>query len=132
MQTGCHFASPSFIEKRAVSSGLEPLTYNLQFSILTTKPLSHMDLVFLKHSQSLRFLDLNISQCFLQSRSFYKSFLYGKRSVSVGLEPLTFNLQLRTLFTNPQGHVLMQCLRLSQYHRLLDLNFSQCLGHFEK
>ena len=132
MQTGSHFASPSSIEKRIVSSGLEPPTFNLQFRVLTTKPLSHMDMVFLRLSQSLRFLDLNISPCLLQSRSFYKSYLYGKNNVSVGVEPLTFNLQLRTLFTNPQSHVLIQCLRLSQYHRFLDLNFSQCLGHFEK
>ena len=63
MQTESHFASPSSIKKRTVSSGLEPLTFNVQFRVLTTNPLSHMKMMNLGLCQSLRFVDLNISPC---------------------------------------------------------------------
>ena len=53
------------------------MTFNLQFSILTTKPLSRVVVWLLRLSQSLRFLDLNI--CVLSTlreveKHFYVSF----------------------------------------------------------
>ena len=68
---------------------------------------------------------------FANWKSFYNSFLYKKRTVNFGAEPMTSNLQLSTQTTKPLSHVIEVFLTLSHYFRFLII--SLCLdisGHF--
>ena len=92
LKTGSHSATPSSMrkelsilgqnsylyEKRTISSGIEPLSSNLQLSTLPTKPSSHIKESFLTFSHVIRFLDLNISLClghFMRERKTFLNFL---------------------------------------------------------
>ena len=137
-----------FREKRTIICGIEPLTFNLQLKTQYTKPSGNLKNFFIKLSQNqdsrlaaatlihiwisswIQTMYLWRGANLLQSMSFYNFFLCDKSTASFGLEPPTSNLQSRTLFTKPSSHVLLRCFRLKQYHRFLDLNISQCLGHF--
>ena len=92
LKTGSHSATPSSMrkelsilgqnsylyEKTTISSGIEPLSSNLQLSTLPIKPSSHVKKSVLTFSHVLRFLDLKISLClghFMRERKTFLNFL---------------------------------------------------------
>ena len=119
LQTENHFTSPFSIRKVLLTLGLNPWP---SFCSLSSCPLSHQAMRTTLFQTWVQTMNLWRRTNLLQSRPFYNFFLYEKNTASFGLEPLTSYLQLKTLFTKPAGHVLIQCFRLNQYLRFLDLN----------
>ena len=62
--------------------------------------------------------------CLWNQKSVYNSYLYEKRTISSGIEPLSSNLQLSTLPTKPSSHVKEGFPTFSHILRFLDLNIS--------
>ena len=129
------------VRVRARNINLEGL---LQFMCLTSanwKSFYRVRVRFRVRVRNIEGLFQFLCLTFANWKSFYNSFLYKKRTVNFGVEPLTSNLQLSTQTTKPLSHVIEVFLTLSHCFRFLNislcldisghfLDISLCLGHF--